>query len=213
MKQIIANIHNTTCIIILAACLSGCGLTRNAYLNHYFPVKNIEERQSSLGFSIQPPLGHGWYEKLSNNTLYYLKRLHTKDYSIYTKATEIQLGKDSLLEKEIFLMYVKNKKKLDTARGDYRNITFNYAQDTALSPYCVRYTQNYDDYSKKHQLRDEFIRVKNRGLVCMHPEKTGTGVDMYYVERYLSSRTTEEKSYRNEAEFFLSSLRFRPSDG
>lgn len=197
---------------LFATSLCSCGAHGSGRMNHYYPVRNFKMRESSLGFSIQPPRGANWYEKLNNNTLYYLKRLPSNNYSIYTKASEIRLNNNKMLRQESFIQYVKEKKKLDS-NGDYRNISFNYAFDPELSPLCVRYTQNYDDHSQKQQLGSAYIRVKNRGLVCMHPRTPGKGIDMYYVEKYLPDNIQAKHSYQEEAEFFLSSLTFSPSGG
>ncbi|MFH0783700.1 MAG: hypothetical protein V2B20_17340 [Pseudomonadota bacterium] len=184
--------------------LCSCG---SPYTNHYFPVNNHDQRASSLGFSIAPPSGVGWYEKINNNSLYYLKKMPSDDYSIYTKATEIHLD-DSELEADKFLQYVKNNKKLNTASGNYRNVSFHFTHDTALSPHCIRYVQSYDDYGIKNLKKNEFVRVKNVGLVCMHPENPQNGIDMFYVESTMQSQGTHDQSYKDEGESFLHSLKF-----
>jgi hypothetical protein len=191
--------------------LCSCALP-SSYTNHYFPVKNRAERASTLGFSIAPPPGVNWYEKLNDKSLYYLKKIQTSNYAIYTKATEIHLD-NSELESERFLQYVKNDKKL-TPTGDYRNISIRFAQDKKLSPLCVRYFQNYEDHGNKTLKKNEFVRIYKNGLVCMHPESPGNGVDMFYVESYMdSSRGELNQSYKDEGEFFLSSLKFHPVGG
>ncbi len=175
--------------------------------NRYFPVKNLKARESSLGFSISPPSGARWYEKHNRDSLYYLKITEEKKYSIFAKATEIHLLENKL-NKNTFVQFVKEKKKIHPAQGDYRNITFQYMTEAGLSPFCVRYFQKYEDHSKKEILQNDFIVVKNSGLVCMHPETPGNGIDMYYQESYLSSEKEPQKSFEDECEFFLSSLRF-----
>jgi hypothetical protein len=187
--------------------LSSCAAPFSSYSNHYFPVINREQRASSLGFSIAPPTGVDWYEKKNNNSLYYLKKINTDNYAIYTKATEIHLG-NSELESNRFLQYVKNDKKLNVTAGDYRNISFRYTLDTALSPLCIRYAQDYEDHSSKNLKKDEFVRVKKHGLVCMHPDTPENGIDMFYVESFKQSQTAEDQSYKDEGEVFLSSLKF-----
>ncbi len=175
--------------------------------NRYFPVQNLKARESSLGFSISPPSGARWYEKHNRDSLYYLKITEEKKYSIFAKATEIHLLEKEL-NKNAFIQFVKEKKEIRPAQGDYRNIKSQYMTDAGLSPYCVRYFQEYEDHSKKEILQNNFIVVKNSGLVCMHPKTPGNGIDMYYQESYLASENAPQKSFEDECEFFLSSLRF-----
>ena len=199
---------SATSVFLLLLC--SCAIP-SSYTNHYFPVKNRTERASTLGFSITPPSGVNWYEKLNNNSLYYLKKVQTNNYSIYTKATEIHLD-NSELESERFLQYVKNDKKL-TTNGDYRNISIRFAQEKELSPLCIRYFQNYEDHGNKTLKKNEFVRIYKNGLVCMHPETPENGIDMFYVESFMDSRGELNQSYKDEGEFFLSSLKFHSVDG
>lgn len=199
-------------VFLIAISLCSCASPLISKTNHYFPVKNREQRASSLGFSIVPPSGINWFEKLNDNSLYYLKKIQTNDYSIYTKATEIHLD-DQKLEAGNFLQYVKDGKKLTTASGDYRNVSFRYTQDKELSPLCIRYVQDYEDHGIKNLKKDEFIRVQKNGLVCMHPEAPENGVDMFYIESVRQSATQQDQTYKDEGEFFLSSLKFHPIGG
>lgn len=195
-------------LIALCSCASPLATSSNTY----FPVKNREDRASSLGFSIAPPSGVGWYEKLNDNSLYYLKKIQRKDYSIYTKATEIHLDNTDL-EADRFLQYVKNVKMLNASSGDYRNVSFRYTHDKDLSPLCVRYAQNYEDHGIKNLNKDEFVRVEKKGLVCMHPETPQNGIDMFYVESIKQTHAQQDQSYKDEGESFLSSLKFHPVRG
>lgn len=196
-------------LLIILISLGGCAET-GSFTNHYFPVNNNKKRESSLGFSITPPSGSGWLEKLNNDSLYYLKQIKTKDYSIYTKATEIHLA-DANLEAGKFMQYVKKTKGLHTESSNYRNISTTYSPDTELSPLCVRYYQRYEDHGNKNLKSDEFIKVRKNGLVCMHPDTLSDGVDMFYVESFLHTKASDYPSYREEGESFLSSLKFHSS--
>lgn len=198
---------NIVLFLIVLCFLNACTTGRRSYSNRYFPVKTLEKRASTLGFSITPPKGYGWYEKVHNETLYYLKRVPTKNYSIYTKATEITLHRSDL-DSNKFLAFVKRTKRVNLSSGTIKNHSFNYSFSRDLSPLCIRYNQNYDDYSKKKLKRNEFIHVRNSGLVCMHPKKPKNGVDMYYVESSVQSGANQTKSFSSEGESFLASLTF-----
>ncbi len=200
-----------TCLYITIH-LCSCSLPLVTSSNHYFPVRNRDKRASSLGFSIAPPSGSGWYEKLNDNSLYYLKNIESRDYSIYTKATEIHLDV-SKLEADRFLQYVLGAKDLNKASGDYRNISFNYTYDKELSPLCIRYVQSYEDHGSNTLNLDEFVRVQKNGLVCMHPDIPGNGIDMFYVESVRHKQAKQKQSFKDEGESFLSSLQFHPSSG
>lgn len=198
--------------LLLLISLCSCASPLTSHTNHYFPVKNREQRVNSLGYSIAPPSGIDWYEKLNDKSLYYLKKIQTADYSIYTKATEIHLD-HSELEAGRFLQYVKNDKKLNATSGDYRNVSFRYTLDKELSPLCIRYVQDYEDHGIKNLEKDEFIRVQKNGLVCMHPETPENGVDMFYVESVKQSQAHQDQTYKEEGENFLSSLKFHSVRG
>ncbi len=184
--------------------LCSCG---SPYTNHYFAVNNHEQRASSLGFSIAPPSGVGWYEKINNNSLYYLKKIPSDDYAIYTKATEIHL-ESSELQADRFVQYVKKNKSLNTSSGDYRNVSFRYTHETALSPLCIRYNQSYDDYGLKNLKKNDFVLIRKNGLVCMHPENPQNGIDIFYAESAVQSQGAQYLSYKDEGESFLNSLKF-----
>ena len=192
---------------VLCFFLTGCGISTSSFENRYFPVKSLKERKSSLGFTITPPSGMGWYEKLHKDSLYYLKRVQNNGHEIYTKAQELRLQQKptDLLE---FVEFVVESKAIDAASGIYKNYSFRYFLDYTLSPYCVRYSQSYDDYNHSNLKTGEFVKVTHGGLVCLHPDTPKTGVDMSYKESYLDTRQRSAKSYRREGEHFLSSLRF-----
>lgn len=190
--------------LLFVTTLIGCA---SSYENRYFPVHSSKKRESSLGFSITPPSGSGWLEKLNEQSLYYLKQTRSQDYSIYTRATEIHLA-EAYLEAGRFMQYVKSCKELSQLSGNYRNVTTTYSRDPELSPLCVRYYQRYEDHGKKNLRPDEFIKVRKNGIMCMHPETLRDGVDMFYEESVVHSRGSGYLSYREEGESFLSSLRF-----
>lgn len=194
-----------TVLFIISLC--GCASQTNSFSNRYFPVNNTNKRESSLGFSITPPAGAGWFEKLNNDSLYYLKKLNTKEYSIYTKATEIRLPAVDL-EAERFLHFVKETREIQFKSDLYRNISSTYTVNSELSPLCVRYFQKYEDHGNRNLKADEFIEIRKSGLVCMHPDTLSNGIDMFYMESFLQSAASGNTSYKEEGESFLSSLRF-----
>jgi len=204
LKTIATSNTSPILAMLLALSLCSCGAS---YKNRYFPVKNLAQRESSLGFSITPPTGDSWFEKLNNNSLYYLKKTGRKDYAIYTKATEIHLNPNEL-KADRFLLFVTRSKKPHTKSGIFQNVAFQIIPDNALSPLCVRYVLTYEDHSMKSQNKDEYINVKNSGLVCMHPDTLFNGVDMCYVESSLQSSKNSIGKINEEGEFFLRSLRF-----
>lgn len=194
-----------TALFIISLC--GCSSQTNSFSNRYFPVNNNNKRESSFGFSITPPAGAGWLEKLNKDSLYYLKKMNTKDYSIYTKATEIHIP-DTDLEAEKFLQFVKETRKIPAKSNSYRNISTTYTVNPELSPLCVRYLQKYEDHGNKNLKVNDFIKIRKSGLVCMHPDTLSDGVDMFYMESFLQSEASGNTSFKEEGESFLSSLKF-----
>ncbi len=190
--------------LFLVVLLCSCG---SVYTNHYFLVNNHGKRTNSFGFSITPPSGIGWYEKLNKKSLYYLKKTDLATHVIYTKATEIHL-QPQMLDKRKFMQFVTDYKKINTQKGNIKNITFRLVPYTLLSPFCVRYVQKYEDHGRGGKNTNRYNKVTNRGLVCMHPDAPLNGVDMYYAEITRYSPQKKYKSYQDEGEKFLNSLTF-----
>lgn len=198
-------------VLLLLFFFCSCS-SKRSYHNRYFPVKNLEKRESSLGFHIRPPVGPNWFEKVNNKSLYYLKKTNYRQYTIYTKATEIHLD-NPRMDAAQFLSYVKRQKGTISNNSNFKNVSVRYTQNTSLSPLCVRYLQHYDDYSSAGSRNSGYVKVKNKGMVCMHPQHPKNGVDMYYQESYRQTIEGVKNSFKDEAETFLSSLTFTSAKG
>lgn len=180
--------------------------------NHYFPVTDLKERNNSHGFSITPPSGNGWYEKLNDVTLYYLKKVPSSDYAIYTSATEISLA-DNSPKAEDLLRMVERSKQLAPTATTLRNVTLRVVLEPQKAPLCVRYTQEYEDHGANSDANGQHVKIYKNGLVCLHPDTPNVGIDMCYVESSRSPLPRSALSYKEEGEFFLSSLRFFGTSG
>ena len=190
-------------ILLASAVLSSCAADSNRYL----PVFHTKPRVSTLGFTISPPPGDNWYEKVSENSIYYLKKIEPKNYFIYTRATELHFGERFSNNAE-FLNYVKSKKEVNTAPELFKNSSSFYEVSDKIGN-CVSYHQQYEDHSLipvSSSNRRLVASVTSNGLVCMHPSKPGVGIDLYYLERKLPG--SEFVSYAEEGEKFLGSLSF-----
>lgn len=172
----------------------------------YYAVRHHKPRTSTLGFSITPPPGSNWFEKLEDNSLYYVKinKLH-KRYAILTEAREVQLSNTMSNPGEI-QRYVKREKEgyLDSPAFKKPNLTVQAGE--SLSEKCVRYSQSYQDHGLKGLSGQRYVNVDTQGFFCLHPENARVAVDINYVEKSLSN--TPVKSYSNEGEKFLASLKF-----
>lgn len=180
--------------------------------NHYFPVTDLKERNNSHGFSITPPSGSGWYEKLNDATLYYLKKVPSGDYAIYTSATEVSLADKSLKAEELLKM-VERSKRHSAAATTLKNATLKVVLEPQKSPLCVRYTQEYEDHGANTNANGQHVKIYKNGLFCLHPDSPNVGIDMCYVESSRSPLRRSSLSYKEEGEFFLSSLRFFGTSG
>lgn len=183
--------------------LTSCGPAPNRYL----PVFHNKPRISTLGFSISPPPGMNWYEKVSDGSILYLKKSEPKNYFIYIKATELHFKKEFACAED-FLAYVKAKKDINIDPDLYKNGSSEYLQ-TQQKEICVKYQQHYEDHSIKTSKSPDskfFANVNSHGLICIHPEKPGIGIDMFYLEREIPG--TSVVSYADEGEQFLASLAF-----
>lgn len=194
-------VYSTLIVVLLL--LSSCATGDNRYI----PVFTSQPRVSTLGFSITPPPGLNWYEKVNDSSLFYLKKVTLKNYFLYTRATELHFGQEFSRSAD-FLEYVKNRKGVNTAPDLFKNMHYSYEVSTR-SDYCVSYWQEYEDHSLVTQNRavyDNIANVTSKGLICIHPEKPGFGIDMYYLERTLPGSSFV--SYAEEGEKFLGSLSF-----
>jgi hypothetical protein len=171
----------------------------------YYPVKQHTPRENSLGFSILPPPGNNWHEKLKHNSLIYLKKDQPETYAIYTQATEIILDHPISKENEL-VEYVMKTKDVDLTSGRYKNYTSQYYTKKSPTQQCVRYNNNFEDHGVKNMAEKTFVIVKSSGIFCLHPDTPDVGVDLYYYEKSLSG--VDNMSYKNEGEQFLSSLNF-----
>lgn len=182
--------------------LSACGSSNSG---KYFPVKNRDPRVSSLGFSITPPSGKNWYERLNDKSLYYLKITEANNYSLFVQATEIEIDQKFSVDKE-FLQYVKQKKQVSSPDKRYKNQRSKYTLQNSPSPYCVSYQQKWEDHGVKELGRNRYVQVNNRGLLCMHPDIPEVGIDVHYLEKSVSGRKTP--SFQAEGEQILASVIF-----
>lgn len=192
-------------IFVIMFFLSSCSTHSNKA--RYYAVKNYKPRASSLGFSIVPPPGDNWFEKLKNDSLYYLKisKSH-KRYSILTEAREVRLERRFGSPDEL-LRYVENEKEKTLLAADCKNGKVSVRLESSLSEFCVRYSKMYEDHGVEGLRGRRHVNVDTQGLFCLHPGNEKVGVDVSYVEKSLSD--TVAKSYRNEGELFLASLNFQ----
>ncbi len=172
----------------------------------YYAVKNYKPRASTLGFSITPPPGSNWYEKLEDGSLFYVKinELH-KQYAILTEAREVHLSKNMQNPIEI-QSYVKKEKEKYLASSKFKKPNLTVQAEESLSDKCVRYSQSYQDHGLKGLQGQRYVNVDTQGLFCLHPDNTRVAIDINYVEKALSN--SQVKSYSNEGEKFLASLKF-----
>jgi len=191
-------------LVLTLFVLSSCSSVSSKN-TRYYPVKQYTPRENSLGFSISPPPGDYWYEKLKNNSLIYLKKYQPENYAIYTKATEVHLDRPISAEKEL-VAYVRESKNVYVASKRYKNLKSQYHTEGSPSQRCVSYENNFEDHGVKNLKKDTFIIVKSSGLFCLHPDSPNIGIDIYYFEKSISG--TDTRSYQNEGEQFIASLNF-----
>jgi len=171
----------------------------------YYRVKNHHPRHSTLGFSIEPPPGKDWYETKKGNSLLYLKKTDPNKYSLQTKATEIIFSKSFQL-KDQFIEFIREKKAKTLIGRKYKNAKLDYSIDNKHSTLCIKYDYSYEDHSYKNLKNNEFVIIKNSGLICKHPEIETNGIELSYKEKTLSN--IYHQSYLNEGEIFINSLAF-----
>ncbi len=186
----------TGCLILLASCAAD---------NGYYAVRDHKPLVSTLGFSIVPPPGDNWYESHRNESLFFLKLGKYKTYLLTTKATELVLNKTFDRQKD-FMKYVKKIKKIHPKTNHFSNASSIFTWADSTSPYCVRYQQDYEDHGLKNLKKNDYVKVRNIGLVCMHPDSPKVGIDISYLEKSVAS--AHPPSYEEEGEKFLGSLVF-----
>ena len=190
---------------LLSVVLSSCGMHSSG--SKYYAVKHYKPRASSLGFSIVPPPGDNWYEKLKQDSLYYLKIVKShKRYSILTEAREVRLQRNFETSAQL-LQYVKREKELDQGAGQLKKVQVNVRIEESLSRNCVRYSRFYEDHGVEGLRGRRHVNVETQGLFCLHPDNNMVGVDVSYMEKSLSN--TKATSFKKEGELFLASLNFQ----
>ena len=172
----------------------------------YYAVRHYKPRASTLGFSITPPPGAHWYEKLEDDSLYYVKinKSH-KRYAILTEAREVKLHK-KISSPEDIKSYVHREKEQFLSSARFTKPHLAVQIENSLAEQCVRYSHSYQDHALKGLSERSYVEVTTQGIFCLHPENTRAAIDMNYVEKSLSN--TQVKSYGNEGEKFLASLKF-----
>ena len=193
----------TSCFCLLFAfLLPACAAPKPAQKSMYHKVGNSVPRQSSLGFAISPPSGEGWFERLKDDSLIYLKRTEKDSYSIFTQATEISLRGVSP-RPDSLASFVRQRKSSEIQARKYVNASLEVGQGNP--PFnCVRYTLTYEDHGVKSLKGEDYVKVANKGVFCFNPSAPQHGIEVSYQERSLASARTT--SYRNEGEYFLASL-------
>ncbi|THB71498.1 MAG: hypothetical protein D6B25_18470 [Desulfobulbaceae bacterium] len=188
-------------ILMMLGSLLGCTTARNRYL----PVFHDKPRISTFGFSVSPPPGTDWFEKIDKGDLFYLKKTDFDKYIIYTRAHELSFS-SGVNDIEELMSFVKLKK---TGRypETHKNISYNFAP-IEKEGMCVQYQHNYEVHSStiSNPAKGHPSRVTSNGLICVHPAQPEKGIDIYYFER--SPLRSVEVSYSDEAEQFLHSLTF-----
>jgi len=193
--------------ILMLALLSSCASSVKE--TKYYPVVNNDPRQSSLGFSITPPPGDDWFEKLKNDSLLYLKiNKDTKSYTILTEAREVHLDQ-SFVDPNEFKSYVKQIKDAGLIEEKSRNKRSSYSLESGIGEYCVRYRHQSEVHSTNGSLGEHYVDVTRTGLFCRHPQYKEVAIDISYLEKSFSD--TDITGYAQEGEKFLSSLSFHAS--
>lgn len=192
-------------VATLLVTLSCCGCADNT--GRYLPVYTNTPRISTLGFSVLPPPGRGWYERVNRDSLYYVKKMDSDTYSIASRATELHFTEEFPGIND-FLAHVKERKRISVDPSLIRNVRLFFdVSETSKS--CIRYRQRYEDHRSEgsHELSAQsFTNVSNTGLICVHPDNDRLGIDLFYQERKASGKSAQ--SFASEGESFLASLSF-----
>ncbi len=189
--------------MLIAVSCWGCAANTERYL----PVYTSTPRISTLGFSVLPPPGRGWYERVNRDSLFYFKKMDSDTYSIASRATELHFSRQ-FPEIHDFLAHVKTRKLISVDPSLIRNVRLSF-DISEKSTRCIRYRQRYEDHRSEGPSGlspQPYTIVSNTGLICVHPDNDRLGIDLFYQERQASGVTTQ--SFANEGESFLASLSF-----
>ncbi len=190
-------------VLLYTIFISGC-----AQRPTYYPVKDHQPRQNSLGFSISPPTGTSWYETLQGTSLIYYKKTELDDYLLYAKASEVEL-KTAPINTQEFTTWVKSEKEIALSPSRYKNINFTLKPEPDISKYCLRYSRTYEDHGGSTDTNEDelFFTIENSGIYCLHPDSGNVGVDISFVEKL--PQTILHSQFRDEVRSFMKSLRFQ----
>lgn len=190
-------------VLLLVCTLLGCAGSAGRYL----PVSAGTPRISTLGFSVLPPPGPGWYEKISKDSLFYFKKIESETYAIATKATELQF-KHPFPDDESFYVFTTSRKQINGSPALVHRVGLT-VEPSNHSGRCLRYRQVYEDYRTENgrgPLPGQATTVTNTGLICVYPDNERVGIDLYYQERRLPGG--QHLSCAPEGEAFLNNLSF-----
>jgi hypothetical protein len=192
-------------ITLLVAALLCCSCADTS--SRYLPVYTTTPRISTLGFSVIPPPGRNWYERVNRDSLFYFKKMDSDTYSIATRATELHFSRQFPGIND-FLAHVKGRKLISTDPSSIRNVRLTF-DVSKKSDRCIRYQQCYEDHRAEDPSASpslEFTLVSNTGLICIHPDNDRIGIDLFYQERRAAGKPAQ--SFADEGESFLSGLSF-----
>lgn len=189
--------------ILIALISTSCADGKKRYL----PVFSNQPRISTLGFSVRPPHGGNWFEKIDPNSIIYYKQTSSDTYAIITRAIELRFPVQ-FSNYDDFFSYARKSKRLTKDSAQIKNVLVSFDRDQQ-SDNCLRYRQSYEDY-RPNTLPgtppSPFTEVDNIGVICVHPDNNRVGIDLYYQERHTPGNTTH--SFAEEGESFLGSLSF-----
>ncbi len=194
--------------VIIAAVLTAFSCwSCAADTGRYLPVYTSTPRISTLGFSVLPPPGRGWYERVNRDSLFYFKKLDSDSYTIASRATELHFSQEFSGIND-FLAHVKARKLISVDPFLIRNVRL-FFDTSEKSQKCIRYRQRYEDHrtdGSSGLSAQPFTIVSNTGLICVHPDNHRLGIDLFYQERQAAG--VPAQSFASEGESFLASLSF-----
>jgi len=167
---------------------------------------HTKSRQQYHGFSVSPPIGSGWYVRISEQTpmhAIYRRKLATKTHTLFAAVSFGELDKSVPVEEALVPSVVADPGRTDILENSHQI-------DESRPTRCIRYTIRYLDKHAPNSDGAVLVTI-DRGFVCAHPTIPGAGIRASFSERGLESEL--DSSQWSEFEDFLKSVHIESAPG
>jgi len=163
-------------VVILGGCAASPG-----YIGPDVPTDLTESRHQYHGFSVRPPIGSGWFVRVSeqgHDRATYRHTLTTKTHTFVADVSLMQMDTSLSTEEALVPHGFANAER-------YQVLENSHELDHSRKTTCIRYSIRLKDKGAPNAPPGSPLVLIDRGLVCAHPTIPGRAVRASYSERGL----------------------------